>query len=47
MALSSFIFVFSTRNYDAMVRFFSGIGFEVSDGKGTQLCPLFNSGRGS
>jgi len=47
MSLPSCIFAFSTKNYDAMVRFFSDIGFEITDGKGTQLCPMFNSGRGS
>ena len=47
MTEPSCIFAFSTRKYEAMLRFFSDIGFEVSDGAGTQLCPLFNSGRGA
>jgi len=37
----------STRNFDAMTKFYSDLGFEVSDGGGTQLCPLFNHGRGA
>lgn len=47
MKKPSCLLAFSTRNYDAMLRFFSDIGFEVTDGTGTQLCPLFNSGRGA
>ena len=37
----------STRNFDAMAKFFSDLGFEVTDGDGTQLCPLFNNGQGA
>lgn len=36
----------STHNFEAMAKFYSDIGFEVIDGAGTQLCPLFNHGRG-
>lgn len=39
------VLAFSTSNYDAMLKFLLDFGFVVK-GKESQLCPLFNEGRG-
>lgn len=46
MSQGGAIFAFSTSNYEAMIQFFRDIGMDVREER-TQLCPIFESGRGA